>query len=755
MRTLCGTILVAIAAAWAEAALPGESCTNAPVDFAPFPDRASVYVWRNWFLVPHARLAATIGATEAELEDVAVEMGLPARVDVLPEWRRRGYITVLRRNWHLLDYPQLLQVVDMTREELAFSLMEDDFLFVKLGNMKPKCGELKWSRPDVEKGRGARLRIAEALKKECVDPSASEEPRFAFIKELSSSSNQAQPSTSSSPFDFRLIFSYFADYADPLLDAEVGSYPEGLLQKLAAQGVNAVWLHTVLRTLAKDPKYPEFGEGSESRIANLQTLVRRCDRYGIKVFLYMNEPRGMPESFFADKPEREALRGCGNKNWPIFAMCTSVPEVRRWVRDSIASVFARVPGLGGILTITMSENLTNCASRGDKAKCPRCRGRSSSEIVAEINATMIEGMMAGNPDAVALLYDWAWDRTDGGKAGVIARLPKKNVRVLSVSERGIPVLRGGKDVVVRDYSISVVGPGEAARQTWRLARENGIPTTAKVQANCSWELAAFPYLPVMDLVAEHAVNLVREGVDGVMLSWSHGCCPAPNLSVFRDVRRADRDKSAVLDRIAKNLYGAKACPLVRQAWTAFAEGYRHYPFSISVVYHGPQEMGPANPLYLKRTGYKATMVGIPYDDVRGWCAKYPADTWSAQMAMVRDGFDRGCELFGKALGLMPEPVRASAKKELGMFRGEALHFRSCVDQVELYRCRDTGDAVGARRHVENELRSAKELLGLARRDSRFGYESSNQYFYIPQDLMEKIAACRLFLDGDSVQRQER
>ena len=37
-----------------------------------------------------------------------------------------------------------------------------------------------------------------------------------------------------SPFDFRLIFSYFADYGDPLADPDVGSFPDGLLQKLAA-----------------------------------------------------------------------------------------------------------------------------------------------------------------------------------------------------------------------------------------------------------------------------------------------------------------------------------------------------------------------------------------------------------------------------------------------------------------------------------------------------------------------------------------
>ena len=139
-----GALMTALPIRGGEQPLPGEPCTQAAVDCAPFPDRMSAYVWRNWFVVPHARLAAAVGASEAELEGVAVEMGLPAKVDVLPEWRRRGYITVVRRNWHLLDYPQLLQVIDMTREELAFSLMEDDFLFVKLGNLKPKCGELKW-----------------------------------------------------------------------------------------------------------------------------------------------------------------------------------------------------------------------------------------------------------------------------------------------------------------------------------------------------------------------------------------------------------------------------------------------------------------------------------------------------------------------------------------------------------------------------------------------------------------------------------
>ena len=49
-----------------EQPLPGEPCTKAAVDCLPFPDRTSAYVWRNWFVVPHTRLAAAVGASESD-----------------------------------------------------------------------------------------------------------------------------------------------------------------------------------------------------------------------------------------------------------------------------------------------------------------------------------------------------------------------------------------------------------------------------------------------------------------------------------------------------------------------------------------------------------------------------------------------------------------------------------------------------------------------------------------------------------------
>ena len=67
---------------------------------------------------------------------LATSMGLPPATTIPPEMKSRGYITLLRRNWHLLPYEQLLDIVEMTPERLAFALREDDFLWIKLGSLK-------------------------------------------------------------------------------------------------------------------------------------------------------------------------------------------------------------------------------------------------------------------------------------------------------------------------------------------------------------------------------------------------------------------------------------------------------------------------------------------------------------------------------------------------------------------------------------------------------------------------------------------
>ena len=53
--------------------LPGEVGMKPAISPAPFPDRMSAYVWRNWGLVGKGRLAEVVGATAEDLTAIAVQ----------------------------------------------------------------------------------------------------------------------------------------------------------------------------------------------------------------------------------------------------------------------------------------------------------------------------------------------------------------------------------------------------------------------------------------------------------------------------------------------------------------------------------------------------------------------------------------------------------------------------------------------------------------------------------------------------------
>ncbi len=410
----------------------------APVETPHFPDRLHALVWRNWRLAPAERLAQAVGATTAQIESIAASLGLPADATVSPHWRRRGYITIVRRNWHLVPYEQLLVLLEMTAEELALALREDDFLFVKLGLLKPRCETIVYREPDdAAQRRAAEIAQCVAQHFGALPAEAPEQP-FDFIAQLGAvpegagsppaDANAAAPDAARAETAPRFIYSYFGVFGDPLADPALDPYPDGLLARLAERGASGVWLHVVLRQLAPGgPNFPEFGAGHEQRLENLRRLVDRARRFGIAVYLYINEPRAMPASFFAG---REQVGGVAEGDFRT--LCTSSEQVRTWLGDALAHVFREVPHLGGVLTISASENLTNCASHGQHAACPRCRERSSDEVIADVNSLIAAGVRRGSPDAKVFVWDWGW-HNHGVAPGIVAKLPA-DVWLMSVSE---------------------------------------------------------------------------------------------------------------------------------------------------------------------------------------------------------------------------------------------------------------------------------------------------------------------------------
>ena len=549
---------------------------------------------------------------------------------------------------------------------------------------------------------------------------------FSFVDKLS----QPMPSAAkpwqeiqSSPL--RLAYSYFALYGDPLLDATLDPYPDGYLARLAASGINAVWLQAVLARLSPLPWSNEAD--IERRRSALRELVTRAARHGVKVFLYLNEPRSLPMSspVFEKNP---GWRGVTEQDFT--SLCTSAPEVRSALNGAVADLCRAVPDLGGFFTITGSENLTNCWSHGRGGDCPRCRSRPPAEVIAEVNATFFEGIRAAEGRQRLIAWDWGWG--DDWATQAIERLPA-GVELMSVSEWSLPIERGGVKSEIGEYCLSAVGPGPRAKRHWAAAQKHGLSVVAKLQIGNSWELSAVPYIPVVENVALHTAALRQAGVSHLMLGWTLGGHPSPNIEAVSEIA-----SGGTLDTLARRRHGDQNAVAAVAFWRQCSAAFREFPFHAACVYNAPLQVGPSNPLWAAPTNYKATMVGIPYDDLDGWRAIYPPDIFAAQLEKVAAGFESAVAALRS---VVPEPPPAMTE-ELVFAEAAAIHFSAVANQTRFVLARRAGDTAGMQRLIDAETTLTKRLHALQSRDARLGFEASNQYFYIPLDLVEKVINCR-------------
>ena len=717
-----------------------------------FPDRVHAFIWRNWQLVPAADMARVLGTTPENVVNTGKAMGLSGPPAVTPEQRQRSYITVIRENWHLLPYEQMLDLLGWTEEQLAYTLREDDFLYAKLGMLKPKCEPLKWSEPN-DAARAREAAIAQVVKSHFPSGVGElEEPLFGFVSELSKPVDVPALSFEACKVSPKFCFSYFALYGDAFVDGAPDPFPDGYLARLSASGVNAVWLQAVLYKLAPFPWDAAMSEGHEQRMKNLAALVARAKAHGMGVYLYLNEPRAMPLAFFDKHAD---LKGVAEGDFA--AMCTSAPAVQQYIASSVAEICDKVPDLAGFFTITASENLTNCWSHSNGAQCPRCSTRTPDAVVAEVNALVRSGIKMAAGAQRLISWDWGW--ADSWADNAIRQLPA-GTGVMSVSEWSLPLQRGGVDTAVGEYSISAIGPGPRASSHWATAHrlKTGLRTLAKIQANTTWECGSVPYIPAVANVAKHMENLRDAHVNGVMLGWTLGGYPAPNLEVAgKMIGDAGLTGDAAMTDVATRRFGAAAAGDVVQAWKTCSAAFGEYPYDNGGLYSGPQHMGPANPLWEKPSGYAASMVCFPYDALPMWRGKFPADVYVAQMQKVAKGFADGAAALKGVLDKTDAEHRGELQREINVMEACGLVYASCSNQARFIVLRDqvegkepVADRAKALAEIEGILKSevdlAQRLYAIQVRDSRLGFEATNHYFYLPNDLAEKVINCQDMLD---------
>jgi hypothetical protein len=155
------------------------------------------------------------------------------------------------------------------------------------------------------------------------------------------------------------------------------------------------------------------------------------------------------------------------------------------------------------------------------------------------------------------------------------------------------------------------------------------------------------------------------------------------------------------------------------------------------------------------------MVGFPYDDAKAWQGEYPAEVFSGQLAKIADGFDlaiASLKSFTPPANAEPTGAQAAAfQDELRVAEAASIHFHSAANQDRFNTARSVLlDAPGGEKGkaaldqiesiLHNEIRLAQRLWEIQSADSRIGFEASNHYFYIPQDLIEKVINCRDLLE---------
>ena len=252
-----------------------------------------------------------------------------------------------------------------------------------------------------------------------------------------------------------------------------------------------------------------------------------------------------------------------------------------------------------------------------------------------------------------------------------------------------------------------------------------------MQINASGEISSQPYVPLFELIGEHLRNVKAIGVRDAMLTWTVGGCPSPITQFACEFLDSEQPLEEALCAFFEKKYGASAA-VVAAADKQFCAAYREYPFHINMIYNGPHTFGPMAPFFEKPTGCKSTMVGFPYDDIDGYRACYPREILEQQFHILSEEWKKGIEI----LEAHTDPSAEYAELCL-MARAAYCHFASAYNHTHFVNCRDNGDKAGMKEAILAEQAVVRETIDVRSKDSRIGFEASNQYYYSMQDLAEK------------------
>ncbi|NUP98756.1 MAG: hypothetical protein HUU35_02750 [Armatimonadetes bacterium] len=551
-------------------------------------------------------------------------------------------------------------------------------------------------------------------------------------------------------------------------------YHDNLLLRLAEHGFNGIWIRGALSLFSKVEVFPEFGADSDRILAELRRLRERAGRYGLKVFIYLNEPMGMRRDhpFWQAHPEAQ---GGPSPYEPMMCLCTSTPEVRSYLREGCRYLFEQVPGLAGAVLISASEFPHHCYSHTLRPEdpeerrkqveagklCPRCADRLPQEVVADTVNLINEGVKAGNPEAEVIAWNWSWNRYEPDpQRGVLERLAS-DVIVMGDYERGQPTEACGFEYLNDEYSIKVVGPSPRFTGVADFQRERQLPTYARIQIGTTHENPVVPYLPTPQKIAQKYQTLRETGVTGIMSCWNFGNMPSLGTevaSVFLWDPQPTVEEG--LRSLAARRYGEAVADQVVAAWDSLSRAHDCFPSSIPVMYHGPLSRGPAFLFVFDQIDQKFPNSWLFDEDIRGdrldWTAPFTPEQVLTCYRAEAEALAEGVGLLEKALAQTSGADRERLALDYGVAKFHRIQTLSSAHVLDFLLTRNAwyaapeADKPPLLERIEAicraELDNCAEALPLLDADPRLGWHGEGYGYMINRSLVEaKMAGLRQLL----------
>ncbi|MCM8785004.1 MAG: hypothetical protein NC827_02150 [Candidatus Omnitrophica bacterium] len=578
-------------------------------------------------------------------------------------------------------------------------------------------------------------------------------------------------------FEIRIIRSPYGDFYGKDIENSIKNHPDWYLEEISKEGFNAVWLHCILRDIVSCNIFPEFGKKEKQQISALNNFVEKTEKYGLKVFLYLCEPRGFREDnlFWKNHPDVKGqsceFYGIGNLSGKYYALCSSTQKVKDYLYQSSYKLFKKVEGLGGVFMITASEFHTHCYSHypkwrlksadplieewaRKKFECKRCEKREAYEVVSEIITLINKGIKDANPKAKVIAWNWSWYIIEPDpQENLISKIPK-DVIILGDFERGGYKKILGKRLEIDEYSLSYTGPSPRFKKLFYIAKKRGMKVIAKLQIGSTHELVTVPYIPVLYKIAEKLYKLKKIDADGYLGCWIFGGNISPMSKVAGKISISPfLSPVKAVKQVAIEEFGKKQAEYVIKGWKLFSYAWNFYPFSIPFLYSSPINYATAYPFKLSDKETKSIPSWLPLprdkyghiisgDNLKEWIKPFNSQ-------FVVKTFKKLLSEWQKGINVLKEGEKYFKddryKKEIDLAIHISLLIRSTINIIKFYkllkkyRKGQRKAKSDLKKLLSEELTIVEKEIKIIKKNNDFGYHpEANEYFITEKDLKYKI-----------------